>query len=48
MKANDDLMERKNQRKAKFIEEKNDEAPVHFPYNHGEAIEKQRKQMAEN
>ena len=46
MQANEDLKSRKNEKKANFIEEKNAEIPVHFPFNHGEAIEKQRKQLA--
>jgi hypothetical protein len=40
MKANEELVSRKNLKKANFIEEKNAEITVHFPFNHGEAIEK--------
>ena len=40
MKANEDLLSRKIEKKANFIEDKNEEMPVHFPFNHGEAIEK--------
>jgi hypothetical protein len=39
MKANEDLMGKKNERKARFLTEKNAEIEVHFPYNHGDAIE---------
>jgi len=40
-------MQKKNEKKSKLIEEKNAEITVHFPFTHGEAIEKQRKAMAE-
>ena len=46
MKANENLMQKKNEKKSQFIEEKNAEITVHFPFTHGEAIEKQRKDMA--
>jgi hypothetical protein len=40
MKANENLMQKKNEKKSQFIEEKNAEITVHFPFTHGEAIEK--------
>ena len=46
--ANDDLMANKIQKKAKEIEDKNEETAVYFPFNHGDAIQKQRAYMAEN
>ena len=48
MKANYDLMTKKNERKMKEIELKKQDDITYFPFNHGEAIEKQRKQIAEN
>ena len=48
MSANNDLIERKNERKNQFLEEKNKELEVHFPYCHGEAIEKQREHISQN
>ena len=45
--SNQALIDDKAQGIKREQEEKNSEQPYHFPFTHGDAIEKQRKQIGE-